>query len=250
MTRPERINGWQVFAAPAASADLLAHWPPTPRRTLRDNPKLQAFIWQHQTQTLFVKCFRYAGLRRLAACLGRERGLAGFEAAQKLRAAGIATPAAVALIRAAGCRRSWLLTKMLDGAANCHQLAEAGLSAAMQQRLLQDGLALLLQLHQAGCAHGDFKWANLMWQETAQKLWLIDLDGVTTSRAGSKAQLRDLARFLLNAEEVGVALAELQQAFSDYCQELGLDTAKARHLFLPSYARLARRHGRAPSAIC
>lgn len=244
MIEAQMIDGWQVFAGESLSPDLLASWPPTPDQLLRDNSKLQAFLWQRQGQSLFVKCFRYQGLRRLAARFGRERGLAGFCAATKLRAVGISTPEALALVRDQGCKRSWLLTQLLDGAANCHQLAEQGLPADAKQQLFQAGLTLLIQLHQTGFSHGDFKWANLMWQAEAQKLWLIDLDGVKASRSGSKSQLRDLARFLLNAEEVGVAASTRDAAFQSYCKQLQLSPGLARRHFDASYQRLWQRHQR------
>lgn len=234
---------WQVFGAKVLP-DLLAQWPPAPDKLLRDNPKLQAFVWHHQGQALFVKCFRYQGLRRLAARLGRERGLAGFRAAARLRAAGIDTPAALALVRDSSCKRSWLLTQLLDGAANCHQLAEAGLSDEMKQQLFQAGLALLVKLHQSGHAHGDFKWANLMWQQAQARLWLIDLDGVRVCCPGSKPQLRDLARFLLNAEEVGVDASARDAAFQSYCKQMQLSPDLARRHFDASYQRLWQRHQR------
>ena len=238
---------WQVFGA-QDMPDLLAQWPPTPDKLLRDNSKLQAFVWHHQEQRLFVKCFRYQGLRRLAARFGRERGLAGFRAAERLRAAGIDTPAALALVRDSNCRSSWLLTQMLDSTTNCHQLAEAGLSDDMKQQLLQAGLALLVKLHQSGHAHGDFKWANLMWQQTQDRLWLIDLDGVKACRPGSKPQLRDLARFLLNAEEVGLGADVRDAAFQSYCAQMQLLPELARRHFDASYQRLWQRHQRKTSS--
>ena len=234
-------QSWQVFGAETLP-DLLAHWPPTSDKLLRDNPKLQAFVWLHQGQTLFVKCFRYQGVRRLVALLGRERGMAGFRAAAQLRAAGVLTPDALALVRESGGKRSWLLTEMLHGAVNCHQLAATGLSVEMKQQLFQAGLALLIKLHQSGFAHVDFKWANLMWQQTDAKLWMIAHEDVTASSPGSKLQLRDLTRFLLNAEEAGVATSVRDAAFQDYCQQMQLSPEVARRRFDACYQRLWQRH--------
>lgn len=236
-------QGWRLLAAkPDDLLPLLDDWPPEVQQPLRDHAKVQAFVHQG----LFVKCFRYQGLRRWAARLGRERGYAGLEAAARLRAAGIATPAGVALLQEQGLRRSWLLTELLDEAVNCHQLGEEGLSAALRQQLFVAGMELLRQLHLAGFAHGDFKWANLMWQSQAEKLWLIDLDGVHSSGIGRRAQLRDVARFFVNADELGVPHDALRQAFADYCASLSLEPTSAAKRMRRRYAKLAAHRGCQP----
>ena len=86
----------------------------------------------------------------------------------------------------------------------------------------------LAVLHGAGFAHGDCKWSNLLWSDGS--IYLVDLEAVrkvATGRSGQPSlhprQLRDLARYTIDAEELGVDGSVFELFLASYCAYSGSD---------------------------
>ena len=102
---------------------------------------------------------------------------------------------------------------------------------------------MLVALHRAGFAHGDMKWANLMVDDVSRELILIDLDGVRRPRLFRNKRFgRDLARFILNARELGVAPENIDALLVMYARARGRSVQQVRADLRPAYNKLARRH--------
>jgi tRNA A-37 threonylcarbamoyl transferase component Bud32 len=107
-----------------------------------------------------------------------------------------------------------------------------------EQRLLPLAGDLLAQLHNAGLTHGDCKWSNLFWCD--ERLYLVDLESV--SRARDEARGRDLARFTVNAEDLGVAAGIFAGFIDAYCVGTQAKPDDVVALMRPELLRLRDRH--------
>jgi tRNA A-37 threonylcarbamoyl transferase component Bud32 len=114
-----------------------------------------------------------------------------------------------------------LLTQALDDAADLRALWLAMPAAMDAQRLMHKAGEALARLHTLGYAHGDCKWSNLLW--CGSVYYFVDLDGVRKLRAQhlpavspAAGQLRDLARFVIDAEELGASAEQLECFLASY----------------------------------
>lgn len=151
--------------------------------------------------------------QRLWFRLGLGRGSRSFRMANELLHCGILVPRPLSCVLVP--RGMILLTEAIPGAADMQAMWEGGLTET------QEGAAhdcwhragiCLAELHKAGFIHGDFKWSNLLYHR--ENFYLVDLEAVAIVRPGSKKRFRDLARFTLNAEDMGA---------SRHCYELFLN---------------------------
>jgi len=147
------------------------------------------------SEELVIK--RY-NIRGWTHALGRgwrpSRAWHAWRNAQRLRALGVATPLALAMLehRRCGLRgRAYLVTEFR---------AARGLAATLDGSVVPEPILLQLRqlfaaLHACGCSHGDCKPANFLIDDAA--LWVLDLDGMRRHRRGvalQRALQRDLDR--------------------------------------------------------
>lgn len=107
---------------------------------------------------------------------------------------------------------------------------------------------VLAELHQAGWCHGDFKWGNVVVSPGAQDrdypgICFVDLDGIR--RTGStRSAARDLARFIVNAEDYRLNEAIVRQFVDSYAASLGEPTERVLLRCARPLRKLRRRHDR------
>jgi tRNA A-37 threonylcarbamoyl transferase component Bud32 len=223
-------------------ADAIA-WMETQTRPLKADTWSRVGLLQVRGEWCFAKLYlAKTAWQRLGFRLGYGRAVHSFDAAVKLAAAGLPVPEPRACLRVpAGML---LLTAGFPAAQDLRALwlGEPGNDLAPQ--LLRRSAELLAGLHGAGFAHGDCKWSNLLW--LGEQFYLVDLEAVRKLGGGRgfhPRQARDLARFTIDAEALGLG-RELYQLFLDtylassgYPRDLVLqrvlplvETIRARHL--------------------
>jgi tRNA A-37 threonylcarbamoyl transferase component Bud32 len=154
-------------------------------------------------QQLVVKRYNLKSpAHALSRLLRPSRAWHSWQAAIRLRFAGVATPQPLAMTEERWGplrRRAWLLTDYCSGAYLSQLLcASEAPPAAIGQAIINTFNAL----HEAQITHGDLKATNLLWD--GKELLLIDLDA--TMAHGSRSDFkrswkRDRTRLLRNWPE-------------------------------------------------
>jgi tRNA A-37 threonylcarbamoyl transferase component Bud32 len=153
-------------------------------------------LYAHNTQVKKL-------LRRLR--IGRP--LQSYKAARSLRKKGMPVPEPF------GCllvpEGVLLLAELIACEGNLEDVFLSHQAEETAHQMLQAAGTSIAQLHRAGYAHGDCKWANLLWD--GRGIHFVDLDSVSRASLNSGKQSRDLARFTLSAEEleIGAPLYDL-----------------------------------------
>ena len=174
-------------------------------------------------------------LQRLAFRLGFGRGVQAFDNAKRLADAGVPVPAPRACLLVDG--GIMLLTEGMEGAVDLKSLWQG---SGAQPVSLVPAAELLAKLHLAGFSHGDCKWSNLLCG--ADGMSLVDLEAVGECPPGASAQWRDLARFTVNAEDLGVDAADYEDFLCAYCRQTDATQAQVIANMQSPLARLRKRH--------
>ncbi|MEP4145765.1 MAG: lipopolysaccharide kinase InaA family protein [Halioglobus sp.] len=192
-----------------------------------------------QDQYCFLKYYRSKSLlHRLLFRIGRGRGVASYDNALTLRAAGISVPEPLAcLLIADGVM---LLSEGITSAADLKTLWLQGQNDSQLQQLMLNAAHSLAALHAAGFSHGDCKWSNFL--VAGERMLLIDLESIQVSSTLGAGCARDLARFTLNAEDMGLSQAHFDSFLASYARAMGRKSEEVSKLILPSLAKLRQRH--------
>lgn len=183
--------------------------------------------------------------QRLGFQLGRGRGVHSFDAAAAIARHGLPVPEPrCCLLVSEGML---LLTEGMPGGRDLRSLWPGQPPAVEPELLMRTAGDILAALHGAGFAHGDCKWGNLLWDRG--RFYLVDLEAVRKVNALTPGtgqmhgrQLRDLARFTLEAEESGVS-PELYSVFIDsYLGHSGQPRSPVIAGMKPPLEILRRRH--------
>lgn len=222
-------------------------WFGQPHRSLKNNAKVDARLLLSSSGPVFVKQYKVASrLRRALVSLTGFRARRMFRLSMCLLAIGVRVPQPLAYVLDRRHDRlssffvcEALQARDLKSVACGPGLDEAGGEARVFNRVGE----MLVALHRAGFAHGDMKWANLMVDDVSRELILIDLDGVRRPRLFRNKRFgRDLARFILNARELGVAPENIDALLVMYARARGRSVQQVRADLRPAYNKLARRH--------
>lgn len=191
-------------------------------------------------QVCFAKLYRFKSpLHKIQFRLGMGRPLRNFTATRDLDAQGLAVPRPFACLLVP---EGMLL--LIEGLSGPGTLAEVwrrgGLSWDELVRVMRGAGETLATLHRSGYAHGDCKWNNLFWD--GGRVCLIDLDDARKSRAGSKHQAKDLARFTVNAEELSIGSDMFEEFLATYLDGVVDTRSTALKRMLPSLYRYRKKH--------
>ncbi|MBT4519151.1 MAG: hypothetical protein HOC23_04030 [Halieaceae bacterium] len=186
---------------------------------------------------LKLYCSKFTG-QQLMLRMGYGRGFRSFDRAIELSAKQILVPQPLACIVIPG--GMMLLTEGISSAENLHTMWLGELEQKRAETLLRAAGLTLAKLHSANYAHGDCKWSNLVW--SGQQIHLVDLEAVARVRRGSKKLTRDVARFTLNAEELGVAHEQFDQFLGVYLDYMGMRRESLINRVMPVLRMLRARH--------
>ena len=186
-------------------------------------------------EPLFVKEFRFKGIVHSMKPLFRQnRAQVMWRVSWHLlnHSIPVAEPEGY-LIKQRGpfCLKGYFFAKVLpqcstlDGfAADLNQLTTRLDSGGLREVLAQS----IANMHNSGVSHGDLKWSNILVHDEKNELWFVDLDSAELHRQSpsTKAIARDLARFLLSAQEAGIEEAVLERFLNEYTHHRKLSRAK------------------------
>lgn len=246
-----RILQEQLAGAPSGT---LA-WLEQAGRPLKTDVYSRVALLPIQGEPCFAKLYlAKSAWRQLAFRLGFSRAARSFDAASDLARADQPVPAARTCLRVPEG-----LLLITEGIPDANDLRALWLSGPEQQHafyLLQCAGIVLARLHDAGYAHGDCKWGNLLWNGT--RFYLVDLEAVRRiggrrgagrrnagrhlPARGQARQYRDLARFTLDAEDLGVGQAQYDLFLDSYAAERGLQARQLIAAMRPMLEKMRARH--------
>jgi len=188
-------------------------------------------------RTCYIKFFcARSFVQRLGFALGLSRAPRAFDAGMQLAGHGLPVAQPLACLRLPAAMV--LLTTAIQGV----DLKALWLSSRAEDdwlAIISSAAATLARLHTAGFVHGDCKWANLLWD--GHEVIMVDLDSVKQS-SSARRRGRDLARFVLNAEELSIDKEIFETFVSVYAKSTGAEKAAVIELLAPVLAQLRRRH--------
>jgi tRNA A-37 threonylcarbamoyl transferase component Bud32 len=104
----------------------------------------------------------------------------------------------------------------------------------------------LAEFHELGWMHGDFKWTNIFIGDGAQfgmdSVNFIDLDSVRSLSRPRSSRGRDLARFMVNAEDNGADMELLDKFLESYSHCMAESSVTSQSLARPYLRKLRKRH--------
>lgn len=223
-----------------------ASWMDRHTRLLKKDTFSRAGLLDLDQQPCFVKFYQAKSpWQRLGFRLGYGRAMHSFEAATQLRDRGLATPAPRACLLVP--EGVLLLTEGIPDGRDLRALWRERPAADLAQQFMRCAGDTLAGLHRAGFAHGDCKWSNLLWGGV--HFHLVDLD--VARRVGYDAravppvrrrQLRDLARFTVDAEELGASQEQYDIFLQSYCAASHCSRAQLTPAIRSAAAPIRRRH--------
>jgi tRNA A-37 threonylcarbamoyl transferase component Bud32 len=170
--------------------------------------------------------------------LGYARGVRSFDAALKLQQAMVRVPLPLTCIESP--RGMMLLTEGIADGEDLKALWQGPMGQSKQEQLLRSAGSTLSRLHLAGYCHGDAKWSNWLW--SGDDFYLVDLEGVKQVSPGSNRQLRDLARFVVNAEDLAVSQASFDCFMESYLTRDPRSKDNTIRAIMPALRELRKRH--------
>jgi tRNA A-37 threonylcarbamoyl transferase component Bud32 len=190
-------------------------------RALKHDAHSRVGLLEVQGEPCFLKLYlAKSRWHTLGFRCGYGRGLRSFDAARQLLQHSLCVPAPRAVVLVTG--GLMLLTEFVVNSRDLRAQWLAGPAPALALQLMECAGTSLAALHRAGFVHGDCKWSNLLWAEG--KFYLVDLEAVRAVRQGvgtpatpHPRQLRDLARFTVDAEELGVERTQYTAFLQSYC---------------------------------
>lgn len=222
-----------------AQLEAPAQWLEQHGTVLKSDGRDSVGIVEITGRPCYIKFFMARSrLQRIGFTLGLGRALRAFDAGEMLAAHGALVAEPLACLRLSPAMV--LVTAAVDGG-DMKALWQSGSASVEWPALMAHSAAALARLHKAGFVHGDCKWSNLLW--SGNDVILVDLDDVRrSSRGGHRG--RDLARFVLNAEELSLDTGLLDTFLKVYAENTGAEKEAVVELLAPPLTDLRRRHER------
>ena len=249
--------GARLQESMACDPAATAAWMERHTRILKSDRFSRVGLLEVAGQGCYLKLYlAKSPLQKLGFRLGYGRGLHSFDAAVQMARDAVPVPEPRACLLVP--EGMVLLTRALADAADLRALWLAVPAAGAAQRFMSRAGEALAGLHALGYAHGDCKWSNLLWWSSG--FYFVDLEGVRKLRAPhfpaaspAVGQLRDLARFIIDAEELGASAEQLEVFLASYLADIPLSreqlVAPLRRLLPPIRERHLRRYRLQPRPL-
>jgi hypothetical protein len=178
-------------------------------------------------ETFFAKEFCYKNyLHSFKPIFSRHRAQIMWRNSLHLLNCGINVPEPLGYLlkfKGLSCRGGYFFSKFLLGCDNLGTLALN--STKISQRLEFGGLIEALavgvaDLHNRKVIHRDLKWSNIMVLNRKNKFWFIDLESAKLCwfPPGLANLARDIARFVLNCQEVDINESIIERFLDTYAR--------------------------------
>lgn len=164
---------------------------------------------------VFVKIYKQKTVKRkLQFLFGRRRGYRAWQSHCQLADAGLSVPHPLIYLRE-GSLEIIISEYKVDMIDLRHFIGNKRINQQFEEfALMTKAAELISAMHSNGFVHGDCKWGNFLWSETDSALSMVDFDGVKNHQIRRAA--KDLARFMINAEEAGIEQDQINQFVSCY----------------------------------
>ena len=239
--RTIRDAGWgahlrEVLSRPPTGA---AAWIEQHTHLLKSDAGSRVGLLQLRRQSCCLKLYRYKSTtQRWLFRMGHGRAVRSFDIACRLTSLQVPVPQARCCLWVP--EGMLLLTEGLANGRNLHELWREQPMEDEARQLLQGAGETIARLHRSGYAHGDCKWSNLLW--SGGQIYLVDLDAAGKACSGTVKQARDLARFTLNAEELGISPALYELFLASYLQGAAGSRSEVIARMMPILHLLRARH--------
>lgn len=213
-------------------------WAKRNMEVIKDTPGSLVGLLDLDNQRCYLKYYRIQSWQqRLWFKAGLSRGSRSFAKARVLLSSDILVPRPYACVMAKG--GFLLLTQAIPQAIDLQTLWEQG-QATVDHSCWEQAGSSLAKLHNAGFFHGDFKWSNLLLADG--EIYLVDLEAVGELSPSGRRRYRDIARYTLNAEDMGAALGSYRAFLQAYLVATGLEEADVIKRTQPTLNRLRAHH--------
>lgn len=206
-----------------------------------------SYIGILREEPIFVKCYRPKGAinRFLTRCL-LARPFKSYSLAKKI-GNNFTVPEPLALVSNDHSSNVYYFSRYICGFSLIELLPENQHEMAYRIAVLADVGKTLASFHQLGWTHGDFKWSNIVVEgdrhQKAGKIYFIDLDSVKRlSVARKRARGRDLARFIVNAEDHQVDETLVRIFLEAYARHMDEPFESSLAVASGALKKLRRRH--------
>ncbi|MGI9284892.1 MAG: lipopolysaccharide kinase InaA family protein [Pseudomonadales bacterium] len=164
----------------------------------------------------------------------------------KMQELGVSTPDSLGYLRSQS--RSYLFLQVIDGFNDLRHYQESPdtHNQLPLHTLIDKTLEQLVRMHNNGYCHGDFKWPNILLNESSGEIMVIDFDGVRyqPSRKLPQSYIKDVARFLVSCKEGGLADEHVDYVLKTYAQMRELRVETIEHAIKPRYEEIIQKHAR------
>lgn len=215
-------------------------------RWIKESKSTKAGILTVKNQKFFVKEYRYNKPWGLLKYRARPKGKNIWNITCQLKSQGIDLPQPIAYVynQQPHTLNEYIISELLPNAIDLRALEKKQLKTFIEvQRISNKAALLIFKIHQQGIVHGDFKWANLMFSQYPRhsQLQVVDFDGCYKSNK-NKEHVKDLARFLVNMQEAGLAQEELNLFISTYATASNSKIEKLTQQIKPYFNKILSRH--------
>ncbi|MFT4825059.1 MAG: tRNA A-37 threonylcarbamoyl transferase component Bud32 [Halioglobus sp.] len=213
-------------------------WAERNMEVIKDTPGSLVGLLELDKQRCYLKYYRtQSWQQRLWFKAGLSRGSRSYAKARVLLSSDIVVPRPYACVLARG--GMLLLTEAIPNAVDIQTLWDQGQATGDHSCWGKAGFSLA-KLHNKGFFHGDFKWSNLLLADG--KIFLVDLEAVGELSPSGKRRYRDIARYTLNAEDMGATLESYQAFLQAYLVATGLEEPEVIKRTQPALNRLRAHH--------
>ena len=123
------------------------------------------------------------------------------------------------------------------------------ISSSVDKKFIENSLpekisSLMANLHQnANVLHGDFKWANILYDGEDSSVKLVDVDGARC-QPKSGSYFRDVARFVIDCEEAGLSPEVINLVVLNYAKKISMTIDDVESGMRAYYKKIKKRHNR------